>query len=184
MMEASNQMVWEEFRLSAKEKSSAALAALVERQARFVFRVAYAVLRNSHDAEDVVQDTFLKLYRTGGWERIVDERAFLARAAWRLAVSRLPKAAAGTGVQTASKALNPEEAAIAKDWDAAVQRLVDALPEELRQPLALSTVEDLNSREIGELMGIPEGTVRTRLLRARQMLKEKVAALMEDRHAR
>src|SRR5579863_2448514 len=59
---------------------------LVERQGRFVFRVAYAVLRDVADAEDVVQDTFLKLYKGRGWEQMLDERAFLARTAWRIAV--------------------------------------------------------------------------------------------------
>ena len=60
-------------------------AALVTRQSRFVFRVAYSVLRNAQDAEDVVQDTFFKLHRSGAWQQMRDERAFLARAAWRLA---------------------------------------------------------------------------------------------------
>ena len=66
--------------------------ALVKRQLRFVFRVAYAILRNSHDAEDAVQEMFLKLYRNGAWKDIEDERAFLARAAWRMAIDRLPRA--------------------------------------------------------------------------------------------
>jgi RNA polymerase sigma-70 factor (ECF subfamily) len=63
---------------------------LVQRQSRFVFRVAYAVLLNAHDAEDAVQETFLKLYRNGGWQRLSNERAFLARVAWRIAVDRRP----------------------------------------------------------------------------------------------
>ena len=67
----------------------ASFAGLVERQSRFVFRVAYALLRNSHDAEDAVQETFLKLYRGGAWEAIENERAFLARVAWRIAVDKL-----------------------------------------------------------------------------------------------
>lgn len=61
---------------------------LVQRQSRFVFRVAYAVLLNSHDAEDAVQETFLKLYRNGGWRHLDNERAFLARVAWRVAIDR------------------------------------------------------------------------------------------------
>jgi RNA polymerase sigma-70 factor (ECF subfamily) len=69
--------------------------------------------------------------------------------------------------------------AIGSDWNAMVHRLVDALPEELRQPLALSTTEQLDSREIAELMGIPEGTVRTRLMRAREILKQKLAVFHE-----
>lgn len=151
-------------------------AELVERQSRFVFRVAYAVLRNTFDAEDVVQETFLKLYRSGTWPAIRDERAFLARAAWRVAVSRRPRARTESPNEAAATPeANPEQSAIAADWSALVGRLVDALPEELRQPLALSTVDGLNSREIAEVMGIAEGTVRTRLSRARQILKEKLS---------
>ncbi len=166
--------------LAAREER---FAALVQRQSRFVFQVAYALLRNSHDAEDAVQDTFLKLYRTGAWRNIEDEKAFLARAAWRMAVEKLPKRrTAEPEVNTASQDLSPEEAAIAADRVATVHRLVDALPEELRQPLALSTVEGLRSGEIARLMGLPEGTVRTRLMRARQILKEKLTRSTEGRH--
>ena len=74
---------------------------------------------------------------------------------------------------------DPERAAISAEWSASVHRLIDALPEELRQPLALSSVDELNSREIAEVMGIPEGTVRTRLMRARESVKRKLAVLME-----
>jgi RNA polymerase sigma-70 factor (ECF subfamily) len=71
--------------------SDAEFTALVQRQSRFVFRVAYAVLLNSHDAEDAVQETFLKLYRNRGWEHIENERAFLARVTWRVAVDLRPR---------------------------------------------------------------------------------------------
>lgn len=170
--------------LSASDDVETLFAALVRRQAGFVFRVAYAVLRNAEDAEDAVQETFLKLYRAGGWSRIENEQAFLARIAWRVAVSKLPRKRAAEPVESLESASNPEDAAIAADRTAAVHRLIDALPEELRQPLALSTVEEMSSREIAEAMGIAEGTVRTRLMRARQVLKKKLSALMESRHAR
>jgi len=62
--------------------------------------------------------------------------------------------------------------------------MIDALPEELRQPLALSAIDEMNSREIALILGIPEGTVRTRIMRARQMLKQKLAGLAEKRYAR
>ena len=84
--------------------------ALVKRQTRFVFRVAYAVLRNTHDAEEVVQETFLKLYRTGAWERIENERGFLARTAWRIAVDRRPRALTETpSEELISNKRTPEE---------------------------------------------------------------------------
>jgi RNA polymerase sigma-70 factor (ECF subfamily) len=156
---------------------------LLNRQSRFVFRIAYAVLRNTSDAEDAVQETFLKLYRTGAWEGMKDERAFLARAAWRVAVSKFRKVPhEAPVVDMPSAEASPEQAAIEADFHARLRRYVDALPEELRQPLALSTVEEMTSREISQVMGIAEGTVRTRLMRARELLKKKLAALTVRRY--
>jgi RNA polymerase sigma-70 factor (ECF subfamily) len=153
-------------------------AALVEQQSRFVFRVAYAILRNAHDAEDVVQDTFLRLYKAGGWDRIEDERAYLARSAWRLAVERRGKRRVEPlDVDVPSDAVNAEQTMVTNAMEAIVHRLVDALPEELRQPLALSTVDGMSSKKIAEVMGIAEGTVRTRIMRARQILKDKLLVL-------
>jgi RNA polymerase sigma-70 factor (ECF subfamily) len=149
---------------------------LVERQAKFVFRVAYAVLRNPEGAEDVVQETFLKLYRNRTWEGMENERAFLARVAWRMAVERVPRKSREMFEMPSGDA-NPEEALLSSDWVGAVHRLVDALPEELRRVLALSGIEGLNSREIAEVMGVPEGTVRTRLQRARQLVKQKLESI-------
>ena len=133
MTELLQQIAFREPVLERAQSSTAAtdeFAALVERQSRFVFRVAYSVLRNTHDAEDVVQETFLKLYRSGRWQGVDDERAFLARAAWRMAVDRRPKALnSAPDPELASRSENPEQAAIAADWNAGVHRLVDALPE-------------------------------------------------------
>jgi RNA polymerase sigma-70 factor (ECF subfamily) len=164
--------------LAGEDESAARerlFAALVHRQSRFIFGIAFAILRNTHDSEDVVQETFLRMYRSSAWEQMRDERAFLARTAWRIAIDRLPKnrnAPADTDVPSA--AAGPEAELLRAEKIAAVQRMIDALPEGLRQPLALSTVDELSSREIGDIMGIAEGTVRTRLLRARQILKQKL----------
>ena len=154
--------------------------ALVEAQSRFVFRVAYAVLRNRDDAEDVVQETFLKLYRNGGWEGMHNERAFLARVAWRIAVEKRPLRHAPE-VDVASGAAGPEAEAISTDWTSAVHRMLDGLPPDFRQVLSLSGIDGLNSREIATVVGIPEGTVRTRLMRAREMMKQKMASLQGGR---
>jgi RNA polymerase sigma-70 factor (ECF subfamily) len=152
-------------------------AALVQRHSRFVFQVAYSVLRNPHDAEDAVQETFLKIYRTRRWDHVEDEKGFLARSAWRVAIDRLPeRAPAEPDLDLPAAGQNPEQAAIAADRHALVARLIDALPEDLRRPLALSTVEEMTSQQIAAVMDIPEATVRGRLMRARQILKEKLAA--------
>jgi RNA polymerase sigma-70 factor (ECF subfamily) len=171
----------------------AEFTALVQRQSRFVFRVAYAVLLNAHDAEDAVQETFLKLYRNGGWQQAENERAFLARVGWRVAVDRRrtanPAASGDSEMQfdPASSQPGPEQALVAANQHAVIHAMIDALPEELRLPLVLSATDELNSREIAEILRIPEGTVRTRLQRARQVLRWKLANLntrnQETQHA-
>jgi RNA polymerase sigma-70 factor (ECF subfamily) len=151
----------------------------VQRQSRFVFRVAYAVLRHSHDAEDVAQEVFLKLYRNRAWMEMRNEQAFLARMTWRAALDWLPQRTevAEASIELLSNAPTPEQNAIASDWHGKIYRLIDHLPEELRQPLALSTIQELSSSEISTILGIPEGTVRTRTMRARQLLREKITAM-------
>ena len=158
-----------------EEERAARFAELVERQSRFVYRVAYAVVRQVQDAEDVVQETFLKLYRTGAWEEMVEEKAYLARVTWRIAVDRAAQRRARVADEgldgLADGGASPEQDAIASARRELLRRLIDALPEELRQPLVLGALEEMNSREVGLMMGIPEGTVRTRMMRARAELK-------------
>jgi RNA polymerase sigma-70 factor, ECF subfamily len=159
---------------------------MVERQSRFMFQVAYGLLRNRHDAEDVVQEAFLKLYRGEAWLRMEDERGFLARTVWRLALDHLPKAAERTSdiAEMRVEAIDgagrsPEQNVVDEDERAVLRRLIDGLPEELRQPLVLSSVEEMTSREVAEAMGIPEGTVRTRVMRARAELRRRFVAMTE-----
>ncbi|MEJ7608156.1 MAG: sigma factor, partial [Bryobacteraceae bacterium] len=64
---------------------------LVQVHSRLLFRIAYAMTRNLQDAEDVVQDTFLKLYKGAAWRRMSDEKAFLARSVWRVALDRMER---------------------------------------------------------------------------------------------
>lgn len=130
-------------------EGEAPFTSLVTRQSRFVFRLAYAVLRNPHDAEDVVQETFLKLYRTGAWKTIQDEKAFLARTAWRIALEKrtVQRKAVEPTEFLHSLADNPEAQAVKADMHRLVHTLLDALPDELRLPLALSTLEELTSGE-------------------------------------
>jgi RNA polymerase sigma-70 factor, ECF subfamily len=163
---------------------------MVGRQARFMFQVAFGLLRNRQDAEDAVQEAFLKLYRGEAWLRMENERGFLARTVWRVALDHLPRVtermssdvsemelAASGGAGTASQ--SPEQSAVDKDERALLRRLIDGLPEELRQPLVLSSVEEMTSRQVAEAMGIPEGTVRTRVMRARTELRRRFAAMKE-----
>jgi RNA polymerase sigma-70 factor (ECF subfamily) len=60
--------------------------------------------------------------------------------------------------------------------------MIATLPDDLRHPLKLSTVQELSSAEIAQILSIPEGSVRTRLMRARQLLKQKLSAVLEAKH--
>jgi RNA polymerase sigma-70 factor, ECF subfamily len=154
----------------------AAFTRIVNEHARFLYRVAQSLLRHPQDAEDAVQDALLKLYRGNGWQAMKDERAFLARVVWRTALDRRSSRTAGVDdehveQQLADSRATPDRAAAESDERALLHQLIDGLADELRQPLLLSAMEELSSREIGEVMNLPESTVRTRLMRARGQLK-------------
>ena len=148
----------------------------VRQQDRFVFKVAYGVLRNSHDAEDVVQEVFLRVHRKGT-EGVQDLPAWLATIAFRLALDRTrkPQALDIEEFELPTHEPNAEHIAIRRQQIDRLHRLIAALPENLRYPLVLSALEELNSRQIGDILGIPESSVRGRIFRARQILKEKLA---------
>ncbi|HEX6495426.1 MAG TPA: RNA polymerase sigma factor [Acidobacteriaceae bacterium] len=160
----------------------------VERNMRFAFRVAWALLRDRSDAEDAVQDCFLRLYRKRAWFAIEDERAYLARVVWRMARDRQRRPVreeGGMEMDTITATDHSPEAAVASSLAVTrIHRLIDTLPEELRQPLVLSTLEEMTSAQIGIALGIPEGTVRTRIQRARALLKQKLGPFTEVRHKR
>lgn len=160
---------------SAPQDREEVFTRLVHEHARFLYRVANSLLRHPQDAEDAVQDALLKLYRGESWREMKDERAFLARVVWRSALDRRTSqglsAEDGAELRMPDVRPTPEGALASEDERLLLHELIDALPVELRAPLLLSAMEELNSREIGEVMGIPEGTVRTRLMRARAELR-------------
>jgi RNA polymerase sigma-70 factor, ECF subfamily len=169
------------------------LEGMVADHTQMVFRIAFSILRNHHDAEDAAQECFLRVVKYKDLRKIRNIKTWLARVAWTTA---LDKKRSGPGMASLDDEDSPGGAMA--DWlrDSApaaddriaqrqmqelVERLVAGLPEELRYPLQLSTVEELNSDEIAEIMQIPETSVRTRLFRARKQLKEKLGVLLEAR---
>jgi RNA polymerase sigma-70 factor (ECF subfamily) len=165
------------------------LEVAVREHARFVYRVAYAVLRNHHDAEDAAQEAFFRFWRRRKhWPGIRDRRAWLARTAWRVALDRR-KRASEVSLEEAAEAVrqlraggsSADEIAAQAQMHGLLERLIATLPQELRDALVLSTVEEMTSAEISEVLSIPEGSVRTRLLRARGLLREKLSAVLGRR---
>jgi RNA polymerase sigma-70 factor (ECF subfamily) len=130
-----------------------------------------------------VQEAFLKLYRGEAWLRMENEKGFLARTVWRVALDHLPRGTEqmsdAAEMQLAASGDSPEQNVMDGDERAVLLRLIDGLPEELRQPLVLSSVDEMTSREVAAAMGIPEGTVRTRVMRARAELRRRFLAMQE-----
>jgi RNA polymerase sigma-70 factor (ECF subfamily) len=172
--------------VAVENAAEAALEDLVRAHARLVFKIAYSVLRNHHDAEDAVQEVFLRVMRQRrDLNAVRDARAWLARISWRVAIDRRNPPQLSDAETTAaleqlrSHAAAADQSAIGGQMLALTGRLIANLPAELRDALTLSTVEEMTSPEIAAVLGIPEASVRTRLFRARKLLKEKLASLLE-----
>ena len=169
-----------------------ALETAVREHARLVYRVAYSVLRNHHDAEDATQEVFVRVLRNRSkLEAVKDLKAWLARIAWRVAVDRRRKAdeislhdaeTDSAVSQLRSQLTSAEEFSLGQEMTALLESLISALPAQLRDVLRLSTVQDLTPAQIAEVLAISESSVRSRMFRARQILKEKLAALLEGKH--
>jgi len=159
----------------------------VREHARLVYRVAFSVLRNHHDAEDATQETFIRVLRYGRkMTGIRDQRTWLARIAWRVAVERRKKTpelqledGSETMTQLRSQAVGADEAMLGAEKIVSLQRLIATLPAKLRDPLTLSTVKEMSPKDISQVLGTSEAAVRSRLFRARQILREKLTTLQE-----
>lgn len=172
---------------------AASVEALVAQYMPMVFRISWSILRNHHDAEDAVQECFLRVLKfQRNMQQVRNVRTWLARIAWTSALDRRSRRAVVAGAHASEELLGVdslsqlpdlsvslEQQLQEKELQRILERLIAGLPEELRQPLELSTVSELNSTDIAEIMKIPADSVRTRLHRARQLLKEKLAALLE-----
>lgn len=158
-----------------------ALAALVSQYASTLYRVAFSVLRNSADAEDAVQETFLRVLRhreTLGEVR--DSRVWLIRIVWNIVLDR--KRRAKTRPETddvaelarvlPAQGLSAEQSAAAAQHHARVLACVEQLPARDREVLVLSAFEELSSVEIAAVLGVTESSVRSRLFRARNRMAE------------
>lgn len=177
-METAPSAVHDDLRQFAEEK---ALAALVDQYASTLYRVAFSVLRNSADAEDAVQEAFLRVLRhrqTLGEVR--DHRVWLIRIVWNIVLDR--KRRAKTRPETddidelarvlPASGLSAEQRAAAAQHHAQVLACVDQLPAKEREVLMLSAFEELSSVEIASALGVTESTVRSRLFRARNLMAD------------
>jgi RNA polymerase sigma-70 factor (ECF subfamily) len=142
------------------------------------FRVAYSVLRHREDAEEVAQESLAKAYRSFRQLRNRDRfRAWLVRTTWRMAIDRRRgdlRRSAREQAPFGARPLTPEEQAADRERAGHLWSAIDSLPGKLRLVVVLSGIEGHDTREVALLLGIPEGTVRSRLFLARRALAEKL----------
>src|SRR5258708_33033460 len=143
-----------------------------------VFQIAYGVLGNRAEAEDVAQEAFLNAYQhlsaLSDGEKF---RAWVNRIAFRLALNRqrglrrrLARDAAwpASTIETVDGVRNAEERLMIEK----LRNRIEALPEKYKRVLQLSMAEEMDAAGVGAVLGIPAGTVRSRLHTARKLLLE------------
>lgn len=158
---------------------------LVRRHMRRAFAIAYSVLRHREDAEDVVQDAFRKALEAIG--RVDDARPFPP---WfhRIVVNRAISVSRARSVRDHSplhEGFPSNDATVERDFEVSelrgrLLRALDALPERERHIVVLADVEELTSKEISEITGMPSGTVRYLLHMARRTLREALSTETEE----
>jgi RNA polymerase sigma-70 factor (ECF subfamily) len=158
-------------------------ARLVE-SSTLAFRVAYSVLRHREDAEDVAQEAFAKAYRNFRQLRDRDRfRAWLARMTWRLAIDRCRATQRRQKTELAAGEANEPttvDTVEAREREELLWKAIDTLPMKLRMVLVLASIEGHEVKDVASLLGIPKGTVKSRLFVARQRLKEQLQWPLND----
>jgi RNA polymerase sigma-70 factor, ECF subfamily len=152
-----------------------------------VYTLARYLLRNPADAEDAAQECFLRAFRhfhtfRGGpikpWLLAILRNVCRAEYARRGAAAAVQSDAMaeqdeiGTENLWGGTAASPEAATLRQFDTATVQRLITELPDAFRETLVLREINDLSYREIADVIGVPIGTVMSRLARARALLRE------------
>lgn len=171
--------------------------ALIRPLLKPLYNAALGFVRNPADAEDAVQDTILRAYRSfDQFEAGTNFKAWVFRILTNHCINRFrqrerePDAVAYDDVereaeQTASGEVSatalPEPALFDRMLDEDVQKALDALPLEFRLVVVLSDLQEYTYREIADILGIPIGTVRSRLFRGRRLLRAALAEYALER---
>ncbi|MCR4295409.1 MAG: RNA polymerase sigma factor [Elusimicrobia bacterium] len=163
-------------------------AALLERHQSRVYSFLYRLAGNAHDAEDLAQAVFLKAFRS--LETFDQSRPFHS---WLFAVAhhaaldflRAKKADLSLDhdehpIDPADESDGPERRAETALDGALVERLIAALPPLYREALLLRHIEGLSVEDVAAALDLPEGTVKIRLFRARELMRRKWEAFEKD----
>jgi RNA polymerase sigma-70 factor (ECF subfamily) len=162
-------------------ESKAGFGARVTENQRRVFQIAYSVLGNRADAEEVAQEAFLRAY--GNFQSLRDPekfRGWINRMVFRLALNRQRGSRRRLARDTAWHATcsppttdglrEAEDNLLLKE----LRQAIDKLPEKFRRVIQLCVVDEMDAGQVGEVLGLPAGTVRSRLHAAKKLLLDEV----------
>ena len=174
----------------------AAIRLLTKRYTQTLFRTARAILRDDSEAEDAVQDAYLKAIRgIGGFRSDSKLSTWLVRITVNEALQRLRRTRRTAEVIPLAgdlfeggeaqdnvideNAETPEHQTLRAESRRIMEAKIDALPESFRAVFVLRAIEELSVEETAAALGIPEATVRTRFFRARSLLRESLSREMD-----
>ena len=156
---------------------------VTEHSAR-VYRLAYRLSGNAHDAEDLTQETFIRVFRSlnsyepgnfEGWLHRITTNLFLDQARRRTRIRMDPLGDDAARYAAPAGPDSPEQGFEHANLDNDVQRALSALPPQFRAAVVLCDIEGLSYEEIALTLGVKIGTVRSRIHRGRAMLRESLA---------
>ena len=162
-------------------RRSGRFGSLVRRHAPMVLGVCRRVLRDTHAADDAFQATFLVLAKKADAVRPPDRLApWLYGVAYRTALKARGRAFRRHQVEldyatNATRSVHDSRDIDLDDPRPVIDEQLNALPEKYRAPLVLCALEGLNKAQAAHRLGLPEGTVSSRLARAREMLRDRLA---------
>jgi len=159
--------------------SSETITALVIEHSATLYRVAYSVMRNASEAEDAVQEAFLRVLKhQDKLDSILDHRVWLIRITWNIVLDRKRRSktrpenddiADYTRVLP-SKDRRADDSLISLQEQSRILSLIDRLPRKEREALLLSAVEELSTVQIAAVVGTTESSIRSRIFRGRRQL--------------
>jgi RNA polymerase sigma-70 factor (ECF subfamily) len=167
----------------AQRGETAAYEEIVQRYQQIAFRTAYAITRSAADAEDAAQEGFIKAYRALGTFRAgAEPRPWLLQIVANEARNRVRSAGRrqhlelrlAEGFRPGGAAPSPEAATVAAEDSERLLGLINGLNEEDRLVITSRYFLELSSEETATVLGLPEGTVKSRLSRALARLRGRV----------
>ena len=169
--------------------STDAWRAFVRRFSPLVYRVSYRMLRSREEAEDASQEAFLRIYRSfDSFDATRPPEPWLSRIAYNVCLKRIARRAGDPAAPSAldeellpdTGSISPERAARGREAGEALESAMEQLSAQDRTILSLRYKEGLSIADVSEATGIPPGTVKVRVFRAKAKLRNHMGDLFDE----